>query len=94
MLLSLWIGKVILLLLRLTGRRGSSFPGLIVERIHPGFLREALSRLPDGVIVISGTNGKTTTTKMIATLLGQEQPGVPFEVRAFEGVGKGAIAAS
>ena len=30
----------------------------------------------------------------IAARLGQEQPGVPFEVRAFEGVGKGAIATS
>jgi lipid II isoglutaminyl synthase (glutamine-hydrolysing) len=34
--------------------------------MHPDFLAAALKRLPDGVIVISGTNGKTTTTKLVA----------------------------
>src|SRR4051812_49202109 len=30
-----------------------------------------MARLPEGVVVVSGTNGKTTTTKMVATVLGR-----------------------
>jgi UDP-N-acetylmuramyl tripeptide synthase len=30
-----------------------------------------MARLPEGVIVVTGTNGKTTTTKMVATVLGE-----------------------
>ena len=48
---------------------GSALPGLIVEKIDPAFLARTLSELPYGVVVISGTNGKTTTTKMVVELL-------------------------
>lgn len=72
-LLALWAGKLTLLLLQLLGKRGSSFPGLVIERIHRGFLRQMLAQLPGGVIVVSGTNGKTTTTKMVTTVLASEQ---------------------
>ncbi len=44
-------------------------PGLVVEKISPEFLAHALSNLPRGVVVISGTNGKTTTTKIVVELL-------------------------
>jgi UDP-N-acetylmuramyl tripeptide synthase len=40
-----------------------------VERLDPGFLAAALADLPEGVVVITGTNGKTTTTKMVVELL-------------------------
>jgi len=48
---------------------GSAFPGLFMEKIDPNFIAKSLSQLPEGVIVISGTNGKTTTTKMVVELL-------------------------
>lgn len=48
---------------------GSAFPGLVMEKLHPDFVPEQLARLPHGVIVVSGTNGKTTTTKMAVQLL-------------------------
>jgi len=48
---------------------GSALPGLVVERIDPNFIKETLASLPLGVVVISGTNGKTTTTKMVVELL-------------------------
>lgn len=50
---------------------GSALPGLVAERIDPRFLRATLGDLPHGVIVVSGTNGKTTTTKMLAALLAE-----------------------
>lgn len=48
---------------------GSAFPGLVMEKLHPKFVSEQLARLPHGVVVVSGTNGKTTTTKMAVQLL-------------------------
>lgn len=48
---------------------GSALPGLVVEKLDPGFLKRTLASLPRGVVVVSGTNGKTTTTKMVVQLL-------------------------
>lgn len=50
------------------GSGGTAFPGLVMERTDPGFLKRTLDQLPQGVIVVSGTNGKTTT-KMVVQLL-------------------------
>jgi len=68
-LLSITLGKTIFSLLRLLGRTGSALPGLIVEKLNRGFLPHMLRQLPHGVIIISGTNGKTTTTKITVALL-------------------------
>ncbi len=62
------VGKAVRLAARLRGG-GSAFPGLVVERLDPGFMGRALTTLPHGVVVVSGTNGKTTTTKMLVELL-------------------------
>jgi lipid II isoglutaminyl synthase (glutamine-hydrolysing) len=70
-ILAIWLGKLTLLALRATGRRGTALPGLVVEKVFPGFLTRRLSGLQQGVVVVSGTNGKTTTTKMVATILGR-----------------------
>ncbi len=48
---------------------GSAFPGLFVERVDPTYVRKVLAQLPRGVVVVSGTNGKTTTTKIVVDLL-------------------------
>lgn len=63
-------GKLVYRASRLMGRgHGSALPGLIIEKIYPNYLAKLLNQLPDGVVVVSGTNGKTTTTKIIADLL-------------------------
>lgn len=62
------LGKLVRRVTRLRGG-GSAFPGLVVEKIDPGFMQRTLSTLPLGVAVVSGTNGKTTTTKMVVELL-------------------------
>ena len=69
--LAVWVGKVTLGLLRLLGRRGNALPGLVVEKLFPRYLTRAMARLPEGVVVVTGTNGKTTTTKMVSTILEQ-----------------------
>jgi len=62
------LGKAVRYAARLRGG-GSALPGLFVEKISPDFIPSILSQLPKGVVVISGTNGKTTTTKMVVALL-------------------------
>ena len=55
--------------LKASGRSGSALPGLVVEKAVPSYLRKSLATLPQGVIVVSGTNGKTTTTSLLVALL-------------------------
>lgn len=62
------IGKTVKKLARLRGG-GTALPGLIVEKLDPQFVGKMLAGLPRGVVVISGTNGKTTTTKIVSELL-------------------------
>lgn len=62
------LGKAVRYAARLRGG-GSALPGLFVEKISPNFVSDTLKQLPHGVVVISGTNGKTTTTKMVVALL-------------------------
>ncbi len=48
---------------------GSALPGLVAERVDPRFLAHALADVRGGIVVVSGTNGKTTTTKMLVAIL-------------------------
>lgn len=68
--LSTWLGKGVQSSLRLAGRTGGTLPGKVVESVDAGYLARRLATLPRGVTVVSGTNGKTTTTKMLAHVLG------------------------
>lgn len=54
---------------RLRGSGGSAFPGLVMEKADPHFMARALAPMPYGVVLVSGTNGKTTTTRMVVELL-------------------------
>ena len=69
-LLSTWLGKSVQGSLRLAGRTGGTLPGKVVESVDSRYLARRLATLPHGVTVVSGTNGKTTTTKMLAQVLG------------------------
>lgn len=62
------LGKTVRYVARLRGG-GSALPGLFVEKISPDFIKQTLAQLPRGVVIISGTNGKTTTAKMVVALL-------------------------
>lgn len=62
------IGKSVRKIAQLRGG-GSALPGLFAEKIDPNFISRTLASLPHGVVLVSGTNGKTTTTKMIVELL-------------------------
>lgn len=89
--ITLLIGRLVRAVARLRGG-GSALPGLVVEKINPQFLARSLGRLPEGVIVISGTNGKTTTAKIVVELL--EASGLRvFTNRTGSNFSRGVIAA-
>jgi UDP-N-acetylmuramoylalanine-D-glutamate ligase len=48
---------------------GSAIPGLVVNRFAPGFLFSVLNTLEHGVVIVSGSSGKSTTTKMLVAVL-------------------------
>ena len=53
---------------RLTGRGGSTVPGVIARRVDPRVLARISGRLPRGAVALTGTNGKTTTTRMVSRI--------------------------
>jgi UDP-N-acetylmuramyl tripeptide synthase len=67
--LGTFVGKSVKTGLKYRRGGGQALPGLIVEKLFPDYLSNMLSQLPDGVVLITGTNGKTTTTKMVTHLL-------------------------
>ncbi len=48
---------------------GTTLPGVVARRIAPDALRRLSAALPQGVALVGGTNGKTTTTRMLAAIL-------------------------
>jgi UDP-N-acetylmuramyl tripeptide synthase len=55
---------------RIAGRGGTSLPGKVLLRLDPGALARLAAPLRTRVIV-SATNGKTTTAAMIASIIGR-----------------------
>ncbi len=48
---------------------GTQLPGVVARRVAPGVLRDLAAALPQGVVLVTGTNGKTTTSRMLAAIL-------------------------
>lgn len=61
--------KILIKLLRMLGKNGSALPGLIIERLYPRFLSKSLKSVEGHIVLVTGTNGKTTTTKMLVEAL-------------------------
>jgi UDP-N-acetylmuramyl tripeptide synthase len=62
--------KVTTVVTRATGRGGgTALPGLVALHVDPHLVRKLASQLEDGSVVIAGTNGKTTTSQMLDSIL-------------------------
>jgi len=60
---------------RLAGRGGgTTLPGKLLWKLDPGAIDALAARLPRGAALVSATNGKTTTTAMVAEILGGRVP--------------------
>ncbi|QJU53663.1 MurT ligase domain-containing protein [Herbiconiux sp. KACC 21604] len=62
------VGRAVRVAARLRGG-GSAIPGNIALRIDPGFLGRTIAAIPDGVVAVSGSNGKSTTTNMLSAIV-------------------------
>ena len=60
--------------LRLLNRGGTSLPGKIALKIYPNLLSELSGKFR--IIMITGTNGKTTTSRIVAGML--DQSGIKY----------------
>lgn len=67
--IALFVSKSIYYLLRILRKNGTIVPGRIANKICPDFLKYV--KLPEVVIGVSGTNGKTTVSNMIINILEQ-----------------------
>jgi len=55
---------------RLAGRGGgTTLPGKLLWKLDPAAIDALAARLPQGSVAVSATNGKTTTTAMVAEIL-------------------------
>ncbi|HET6171676.1 MAG TPA: Mur ligase family protein, partial [Gaiellales bacterium] len=55
---------------RATGRGGgTTLPGRVLTALSPGAPRQLARRLPRGCVLVSATNGKTTTCALLAEVL-------------------------
>lgn len=67
---ALGAAKLTAVAIRRLGRGGgTAAPGLLADRLDPGLLAKVAARLPRGAVVIAGTNGKTTVSRMLADIL-------------------------
>src|SRR4051794_9543105 len=48
---------------------GTTLPGKLLWKLDPGAIDVLARRLPRGSVLVSATNGKTTTTAMVAEIL-------------------------
>lgn len=61
--ISLIIGKIIFFVLRLLGKNGGSLPGKVAIKYCPDILK--YFKYPSKTILVTGTNGKTSTANLI-----------------------------
>ena len=47
---------------------GSALPGLVLSKIAPGLLAKTLAHFSDGLVIVTGSAGKSTTTKMLVAI--------------------------
>jgi UDP-N-acetylmuramyl tripeptide synthase len=69
-ILAVLIGKFLRFLVRLVRPGGgSALPGVVANKLDPNLLSNALRALDHGLVVVSGSAGKSSTTSYLVTLL-------------------------
>lgn len=64
--IALWMAKLAVIALKVTGHQGTNFPGKVVLKICPDFLRMAGG--PEKILGVTGTNGKTTVCNLLISM--------------------------
>ncbi|TGE32867.1 Mur ligase family protein [Desulfosporosinus sp. Sb-LF] len=66
---ALWAGKIVTMGLLIAGKNGTTLPGKIANWLDPQIMRHLSVAYTDGIIMVTGTNGKTTTANLLANIL-------------------------
>lgn len=85
-------GKLARLALTKSGRGATALPGLVALAIDPAALRSLTTSLEHGAICVSGTNGKTTTSRMLADIV-RAAGWAPVHNRSGSNLDRGLVAA-
>ncbi len=68
-LIAVWVTKILIILGKMLGKKGSSTPGAYALKICPDILKALSGQVKNQIIVVCGTNGKTTTNNLLNTML-------------------------
>lgn len=66
--LAILVGKTVALATKLTGSGSTAAPGLYALRIDPKLVKKLSETISGGAIIIAGTNGKTTTSRIVSDI--------------------------
>ncbi len=69
--LSILLGKLASKIVKLKGTGGTALPGLVSSTIFPDTLSKLSANLKQGAILVAGTNGKTTTSRVLSNILSE-----------------------
>jgi len=72
LILAVWACKLAIFASRLLGKKGTSMPGQLAFKICPEILTLLAKQIKKEIIVVCGTNGKTTTNNLLAAYLTSE----------------------
>lgn len=68
-LAGVWLGKVLIGATQLSRRGGTTLPGRVALKISPGIMAHLGGQLQQGSLIVTGTNGKTTTSHLLTDIL-------------------------
>ena len=67
---ALLVGRIARVMIRLVRKGGgSALPGLILSKLAPTILYRVLSEFEQGLVIVTGSAGKSTTTKMLVAIV-------------------------
>ena len=85
-------GKLARLILNRAGRGATALPGLVALAVDPLALASLTASLEHGAVCVSGTNGKTTTSRMLADIV-RAAGWAPVHNRSGSNLDRGIVAA-
>jgi UDP-N-acetylmuramoylalanine-D-glutamate ligase len=69
-ILAVAVGRIVRFIIRIFRRGGgSAFPGTVASSIAPNLLSDAIRSARKGLVVVSGSSGKSSTTQTLVALL-------------------------
>lgn len=68
-IIAIWVCKLLIVLGRLMGKKGSSTPGKLALKIYKNLLLDLSKQIKKEIVAVCGTNGKTTTNNLLYEIL-------------------------